>query len=234
MINSDPLVVFLGGICTLAIFSFLVRENPVYRFFEHTFIGIATGVGIVLGIKNFLWPVILVPLFGLDIVAYPDGTFSKTYNYSNLLFIFSLIFGLFYYAIYSPRFNWLAKLSIGISLGAGAGLYFKGFFQEMLPQLQSSIVPLVVFSEEGAFQPFATFSNWVFVITLLSAMYYFFFTFKRAGRGSEAISVTGRWLMMVCFGAFFGSTVMARMAILVERLQFMISQWSVLVWSAVW
>jgi hypothetical protein len=31
--------------------------------------------------------------------------------------------------------------------------------------------------------------------------------------------------MMVCFGAFFGSTVMARMALLVERIGFMTIEW---------
>ena len=31
--------------------------------------------------------------------------------------------------------------------------------------------------------------------------------------------------MMVCFGAFFGSTMMARMALLVERLDFLASDW---------
>jgi hypothetical protein len=30
---------------------------------------------------------------------------------------------------------------------------------------------------------------------------------------------------MVCFGAFFGSTVMARLALLVERVQFIVRDW---------
>ena len=30
---------------------------------------------------------------------------------------------------------------------------------------------------------------------------------------------------MICFGAFFGSTVMARLALLVERVQFIITDW---------
>ena len=30
---------------------------------------------------------------------------------------------------------------------------------------------------------------------------------------------------MVCFGAFFGSTVMARTALLVERVQFLLIDW---------
>lgn len=219
----NPVTIFMGGICTLAIFSFLWKENPVYRFFEHIFIGIATGVGIVLGVKNFLWPQLLQPLLGLDIVTYPDGSTSKAYDLKNLWFLASIIFGLFYYTIYTPKLSWLARLSIGLALGAMAGLSFKGFFQEMLPQLQSSVVPLVVFNADGI-DLFRTISNWVFVITLVSSMYYFFFTFKRTGSGT-VISSTGRWLMMVCFGAFFGSTVMARMAVLVERLQFLIDDW---------
>jgi hypothetical protein len=35
----------------------------------------------------------------------------------------------------------------------------------------------------------------------------------------------GRWLMMVAFGAMFGSTVMARMSLLVARLQFLLDKW---------
>ncbi len=223
--SAHSATLFLGGICTFAVFSFLWRENSIYRFFEHVFIGIATGVGIVLGIKNFLWPQLISPLLGLDIVQYPDGTFSKAYDYKNLWFIASILFGLFYYSIYFPRFSWLARLSIGLALGAGAGLSFKGFFQEMLPQLQSSVVPLIVFGSDGNLDITKSISNWVFVVTLVSSMYYFFFTFKRGRAGGEAISTTGRWLMMVCFGAFFGSTVMARMAVLVERIQFIISDW---------
>jgi hypothetical protein len=32
-------------------------------------------------------------------------------------------------------------------------------------------------------------------------------------------------MLMGCFGAFFGSTIMARMALLVERLDFLIHDW---------
>src|SRR3989338_6929672 len=89
----------MGGVCTLAIFSFLIRENPFYRFFEHLFIGIATGVGAILGIRYFLWPQILKPLMGLDIYYFPDGTLSGEYNSWYLLYIFPLLFGLLYYFI---------------------------------------------------------------------------------------------------------------------------------------
>lgn len=219
------ITILMGGVATLAIFSFLIGENPFYRFFEHLFIGIAAGYVPVYTIRNNLWPRVLEPMLGAHIVVFPDGTLSSQYQPLTLLYIFPMLFGLLYYFIYSQRYSWLAKLVIGFSLGASAGLTFKGFFAEMIPQLVSSFKPLVVFSADGAFSAAESFNNIVFVFTLLSVMYYFFFSFRAKGRNLNFVSRSGRWLMMICFGAFFGSTVMARLALLVERLQFLLGDW---------
>lgn len=216
--------IITAGVATLAIFSFLIKENPFYRFFEHLFIGISAGLISVQGIRYFLWPQILVPMLGLDIVTYPDGTTSKPYEPLLLLYVLPLLFGLLYYFIYSQRYAWLAKLVIGFSLGASAGLAFKGFFAEMLPQLASSFKPLVVM-EGGEVNYLQSVSNIIFIFTLLAVMYYFFFSIKADSSAEKKFSASGRWLMMVCFGSFFGSTVMARLALLVERLQFILIDW---------
>ena len=69
----NTIIIIMGGICTLAIFSFLIKENVFYRFFEHVFIGISTSILVILTLRNYLWPSVIVPLFGLDIVTFPDG-----------------------------------------------------------------------------------------------------------------------------------------------------------------
>lgn len=232
MISSDAwglLNIIVGGVATLAIFSFLVKENGFYRFFEHLYIGIAAGFGIILPLKTFLWPKILEPMLGIDIVLFPDGTMSKEYNPLILLYLAPLLFGLLFYTIYSARFSWMAKLVIGLLLGASAGMAFEGFFNYIIPQLDGSLKPLLVF-EGGALQLMESFNNALFVFTLLAVMYYFFFSFRpsagqKMSKFLTSISSSGRWLMMVCFGAYFGSTVMARMALLVERLQFLLTDW---------
>ena len=220
----DLLIIIIGGISTLAIFSFLIKENVFYRFFEHLFIGISAALGVILTFKNFLWPKVFYPLFGLDIVTYPDGTISKEYNYELLLLIIPIILGLFYYFIYSKKHAWLAKLVIGLSLGVSGGLAFKGFFNQAIPQIVSSFKPLVVILE-GSVNYLQSFNNIVFLITLLSVMYYFFFTIKQESKVSKGVSKLGRYLMMICFGAFFGSTIMARLSLLVERLGFLMTDW---------
>ena len=106
----DIIGILAGGIATLAIFTFLYKENPVYRFFEHMFIGVAVGLTIILNLRQFLWPKAIKPLIGAfatmaDNIPY-DGPVEKIY----LLYIPFMIFGALYYFIYSKKHGWLARL----------------------------------------------------------------------------------------------------------------------------
>ncbi|MCB0345251.1 MAG: hypothetical protein KDD66_09030 [Bdellovibrionales bacterium] len=222
---------FVGGICTIAIFSFLYRENPFYRFFEHLYIGIATGIGVMATINTFLWPTVFKPMVDGERIPFPDGTFAEPYNSMYMLYLIPIAFGSLYYFILSRKYNWIAQIVIGFTLGYGGGLAFKATFNEMLPQLEDSFRPLYVAQQTAqdaavGIDWLATFSNVVFIFTLITALSYFFFTFKRSEGGvTEKSALAGRWMMMGCFGAFFGATIMARMALLVERLEFLINKW---------
>jgi hypothetical protein len=216
--------VVIGGVATLAIFSFLIKENKFYRFFEHLFIGIAAGLTPILTIRDFLWPQILNPMLGGKIVHYPDGTQSEPYQQAYLLYLFPMCFGLLYYCLYSKRYAWLAKLVIGFSLGVSGAVAIRGFFAEVIPQLAGSAKPLVVFSGDSI-SWIASINNTLFVLVLLLVLNYFFFTLGREGSFQNRSAKWGRPLLMICFGAFFGSTVMARLALLVERVQFILRDW---------
>jgi hypothetical protein len=213
--------VFLGGVATLAIFSFLYKENPFYRLFEHLYIGLAVAIGSMATIRSFFWPKVLKPMLGYDRVIFPDGSYSAPYDSRYFLFIIPMAFGSLYYFILSKRHNWLAQLVLGFSFGTAAGASFQGTFNEMLPQLYDSFKPLYV-----AGNNLATFNNLVFLTAFVTTMTYFFFTFRRRPGGKvEKAGFVGRYMMMICFGAYFGSTIMARMALLVERLEFLINRW---------
>jgi hypothetical protein len=224
--------VLVGGLATLAIFSFLIKENAFYRFFEHLFIGIASGLGPMLIVRDFLWPNIIEPMLGLTVVTYPDGTQSEPYQPLYLLYLIPMVFGCLYYFIYSQRYSWLAKLVIGFTLGASGALAIRGFFAEAGPQIASSFKPLIVFVD-GNLSLMESFNNALFVATLLLVLNYFFFTFGKEGSLQGKMAPLGRPLLMVCFGAFFGSTVMARLALLVERVQFVVHDWVAAVGSVV-
>ena len=217
--------IVLGGVCTLVIFSFLIRENPYYRFFEHLYIGIAAGIGTMAAVKSFIWPKVLKPLLGYDVATYHGYIVGEPYDRRLLFYLLPMAFGMLYYGILSRKHAWLAQLVIGFSLGITGGNAFRGVINEMMPQVWDSFRPIYV---PGS--TLESISNIVFLITLLSSMSYFFLTFKRKPNGiAEKSAATGRWMMMGCFGAFFGATIMARMALLVERLQFLLTDW----WKAI-
>lgn len=222
----ESLTIVLAGICTLAIYSFLYRENTFYRIFEHLFIGIATAWGFVVAVKEFLWPRFLSSLFGFNEVHLPDGTEIVGYNYQILWYLIPVMFSSLYYLIYSTKYRHLAQLVISFQFGCAGGLAFKGFFVEVLPQIYDCFRSIFIVSQDSAQSLEINWSNTIFIITLFSSFTYFFFTFKISDSKAFNFSkTTGRLLMMICFGAFFGSTMMARMALLVERLDFLANDW---------
>jgi len=86
-----------------------------------------------------------------------------------------------------------------------------------------SMYPLVVFNN-GQFNPMASFTNIVFVISMLSTLFYFFFSFSQVSRAGGVLKVA-RWVMMIAFGASFGSMVMSRTSLFLGRAQFLLGDW---------
>jgi hypothetical protein len=220
-VSWEVIGTIVGGFCVIGIYSFLYKENPVYRFFEHVFIGIATGIGIVFTWTYFLDQEWFRPMTGLDLEPW------EGYSPWNALWILPAIFGCGIYFIYSTRRVWIARTVIGFGFGVAGGMAFRGFFNEFTPQLVDtySRVP-VEYSPVSGFQLWPTVENWVFVATLVCVMTYFFFSIEHEKPLIKQASGAGRWLLMVAFGAFFGSTIMARMALLIDRLQFLKGDWA--------
>jgi hypothetical protein len=199
------LIVWLGAACTLAIFSILYRENAFYRLFEHIFIGLATGQGIYITIVDVLYPL----------------WWKRMINDGHWYWIFALVVGLMFYFVYSRRHAWISRVIFGVFMGFSAGLTFKGFATEYVPQIAASFKPL----RGNGLSYWDIANNIVFLVVLLTAMSYFFFSIEHKYKSVRAMSGAGRWLLMFAFGAIFGATVGARMSLLIGRVNFLLSDW---------
>jgi hypothetical protein len=62
MALSDLIGVSLGSVLTLLVFSFLIRDNPLFRLTLSIFIGAAAGYGVALAFYTVIWPQLLLPL----------------------------------------------------------------------------------------------------------------------------------------------------------------------------
>jgi len=215
---------------TLGLYSVLYRENKLYRFFEHLFLGLAAGWTMVA-----LWTETLYDSWYLKIVGTSADPTGGGAGNGYWAYVLLLPIGAMGYLVFSKKHNWISRIPIGIIVGLWSGQQIQIWFNRYGPQINSSLRPLwpnhlTPFTipadrpptgpGSGATYPADIISNWVLVITLISVLSYFLFSFDVRGKALRAMTTAGRWLLMVGFGAIFGSTVMMRFSLLIDRMYF--------------
>jgi hypothetical protein len=188
---------WIGALLTLAVFSFLYRENPFFRIAEHLLIGVAAGYALVTYWESTLLPLLFQPLLR-------DG---------RLLLLVPLSLGLLLFLRFAPRWAWLGRISLAFVLGAVSGAAIPAYTQaQIIKQVQSTMLPL------------ASLAHVVVVAGVCSVLLYFFFSRKQQGL-LGGVSRVGMYFLMVFFGATFGYTVMSRISLLIGRMQFLLGNW---------
>jgi hypothetical protein len=201
-IASDPWI-WTAAILTVMIFSFLYKDNPFYKFGEHLFVGVANGYYIVYYWHNALKPNLFEPL-----------------SAGQFIYVVPLLLGLMYFARFIPRISWLVRIPIGFTIGWGAGLSIPAYFQaDVLRQLEGTVVTPATFANTAN-------GIWAIIILIGVActLIYFFFSREHKGFLGHA-SRLGIIFIMIGFGASFGYTVMARVSLLIGRVQFLLGPW---------
>jgi len=216
MTLSADLWVWVGALLTLGIFSFLYKDNPLYRFAEHLFVGVSAGYYVVIYYNNSILPNLFVPLF-------KEG---------KLLWIIPGILGLFFFLRFLPKMGWLSRWSFALYVGVGSGVAIPAVMQRnILSQMKGTMEPLVVPMTWTNFFQDPTFGGFISLVSIplaslgvLFVLSYFFFSLEHKGvlRMSSKIGIV---FLMVGFGASFGYTVMARVSLLIGRMVFLMKDW---------
>lgn len=196
-IATDPQV-WVMAICTLAVYSYLYKENFMYRLAEYTLVPLYTAYSIALYVHNYIIP-------------YWKTQVLEEHQY---YFILTGVFGLLLYTRYLPaKYSWLARYPISTYVGWGLGGLLARSPRPAMTQLIDSMRKL------------NSVNNIVFFLSFLAVMSYFFFTF---GKNSKVIHYSGRigrYLLMISFGAAFGNTVQGRISLFLNRLSFLLTDW---------
>ncbi len=189
---------------TLALFSFLYKDNPFYKLAEHIFAGLTAGYQVGLIWDTVIQQKVLGPLT-------QNGEWWVT---------FPAIFGFLMFTRFFPNLSWMSRSSLAIVFGVTAGVQLttqlNGF---VLPQMQSTM--LAVWSSQGFV---ASLLAIVVIIGVISTLIYFYFSHEHTGALGVSAKV-GIWFIMVSFGAHFGYTVMGRVSLLIGRVQFLVEDW---------
>jgi len=131
-------IIWLSAFCILAIYSYLFKDNPVYRAVVQIFIGLNIGYGVIVNWRDILYPQWWLPMtdgFKALLFNAPGSKWSALWALVGVL-------GLFWYFQLSRKYIWLSRIVIGLTVGIGAGLTFKSQFGQNLPQVVDSFRPL--------------------------------------------------------------------------------------------
>ncbi len=197
----------LAGLVTLAIYSFLYRDNPFYKMAEHLAVGISVGFIIITYYNNIFLPKI-----------WDNILYQGKYDY-----LIPLIFGILLFTRFTPKHGWLSRWSLAFLLGASSGLSIPATLEgRILQQTEGTVRSLVALDPNGTFTSNlgASIGAIFLVVGTLACLVFFLFSVEHKGAVGR-FAYFGRLCIMAGFGASFGYTVMARVSLLIGRVQFL-------------
>ena len=218
---SGDIWIWLGAFLTLSILSFLYKDNPFYKFAEHLFVGVSAAYWMVIGIWGTLFPNLIAKIYPSAVRFVLPSLADRPPEYQ---YIFPAVLGILLLMRLSGKYGWISRWPLAFIVGTTAGLNLIRYLRsDFIGQVQNTMIPLVVFKSSG-FSWLDSFSNIVIFVGVFCGLIYFFFSKEHKGAFGTASRI-GVWVLMVTFGAGFGYTVMARISLLVGRMQFLLGDW---------
>ena len=220
---SHDFGIWVGALLTLCVFSFLYKDNPLYKFAEHLFVGVSAGYYIVLRFWTVIVPNLWEPLGhafkGQGVNPENVGMFhAELGDYRGWLLIPGVL-GLLLFTRFIGKLGWISRWSLALIIGVFAGIKTTGFAQsDLVAQVQGSLQPL------WTGELWSSVNAILFTVGVLTSLLFFFYSREHKGTLGVASRV-GIFFLMVSFGAGYGYTVMSRVSLLIGRFQFMLEDW---------
>ena len=221
--------VWLAAFLTLAIFSFLYKDNAIYKTAESLVVGVSAAYWMVVG----FWDIIIPNLVGRLAPAFVDANFTPglTDLDPQWRYLIPAIFGVLLLMRLAPKGQWLSLWTLAFIVGTTAALRMVAYIEgDFISQIDATIKPLyqVVFNADDSVDGYATFwasvRQLILLVGVLSCLTYFFFSLEHKGAVGKVARV-GIWFLMITFGAAFGMTVMGRITLLAARFEFLFNDW---------
>ena len=200
--TTNP-VIWVSSILTIIGFSYLFKENELYKAVEHLYVGVAAGYTVVMGYTN--------------VVNKVWGPLTKKGQYT------VLIPALLGFCLFMPYINrslgWLRRLPVAVIVAIGGALALRtAVVEQFINQIRSTIIPL------------NSINNIIIVLGVVVTLCYFIFTIKPNPVMKAGVE-SGKWIIMVTLGAAFGSGIMGRISLLIGRLFLVFRDWIPLIKS---
>ena len=197
--------VFLGAWVaaglTLCMYTFLYKDNPFFKFAEHLYVGVSIGYTIVRIYYDVMWKTLMNPML----------------EQGRYWLVLPAILGMLVLARFVPRAAWVSRIAFAFIVGWGSGVVIPRIISSfILQQVEGTFRPFMRLGPDGGWT-WAHANGLVILVGVVATIFYFFFSIEHRGPVYVAARL-GIYFLMVSFGAAFGYTVMARMSLLIGRL----------------
>jgi len=190
---------FLGFLLTLFVYSFVVKDNPLYRLAVHLLVGVSAGFAAVIAVREVLIPI-------AESVSSQNGIMPL------LLWVVPIALGLLLLAKLVPGYAWLGNSSMAVLISVGAAVGLVG-------AILGTLFPQVT----------ATYENGLItvVVSLLTicVLAYFHFTGRQASDGRvrfptwhKYVSMTGQFVITIALAGVFAGLFSTTLVLLSERI----------------
>jgi hypothetical protein len=118
------------------------------------------------------------------------------------------------------KIDWLSKYPLALMIGTTAGL-------SILLTIKSDVIiqtTATMLNPLNASTNTIAIGQFLLIIGTISGLVYFYFSKKHTGF-TGGVARLGIVFLMISFGAAFGFTAMARISLLIGRLQFLLGDW---------
>ncbi len=191
----------IAGLLTLAILSFLYRDNPAYKMAESLLIGVSIGYFLVIIWTKTIMDLLVDPLFY-------DAKWPL---------VIPMALGIMMFGRFHKKTSSLSRIPIAVLIGSGAGVAIPAMLEaRILKQVSATVGPLL--TDTGM----PDISVIVVLIGVLTTLSYFYFSHEHKGALGVSAKV-GTYFLMAFFGTTFGYTVMSRMSTFIGRMEFLLS-----------
>lgn len=131
----ETFVIIIGVVMTIAIFSFLYRDNPFFRAAENLFVGLGLGITLTVLWYNFVKPEIY------DILVAPLFDPAVDVQRSNLLLLIPIGLGLMMLLRISRSYGWVSRYPMSFLVGYWAGFSIQpSIHSNILRHVQATVV----------------------------------------------------------------------------------------------
>jgi hypothetical protein len=208
-LSADQIGVWAGFILTLMVFSYLLGDNFLYRLAVYIFVGLSAGYITMVTVESVILPWINATIFSQDVGTQIVGALP-------------LLLGFLLLLKATKRLSHLGNLALAFIIGVGTAVALVG-------AISGTLLPLVGGTANSV--RIDTLNGFIMVIGVVCTLLYFQYLARRSPTGeprrglfARTFGTVGEGFIVVTLGALYGGAILTGLAIVSERVAFILAR----------